>query len=231
MTSPRYAIYYTPAETDPLHIRAAKWLGRDAFVCKALDQSPLNGFDADEIDRMTKGPRHYGFHATMKAPFELAEGKTQADLLSHLERFASGQGAFRVEISPQSLGEFLAFRLNHPSHDMTKLHTACVTQFDSFRAPLSEADIARRRRAKLSPEQDARMLEWGYPFIFDDFRWHMTLSNRIKSDMTRSKALEGLKALFYDTYQEPHLVDGIAVFFQRDRDAPFHVLKRAQFAK
>lgn len=230
MTKPRYAIYYTPAQTDPLYVRASQWLGRDAYVCNSLEQLPLDGFDAEEVERMTKGPRHYGFHATMKAPFELAEGKTEAELLDHLDQFAGKQSAFRVEISPQSLGEFLAFRLNHPSHDMTKLHTACVKEFDAFRAPLSEADIARRRKAKLSPEQDARMLQWGYPFIFEDFRWHMTLSNRIKSDMTRHRALEGLKALFYETYQNAHLVDGIAVFLQRDRDAPFHVLKRAQFA-
>lgn len=230
MSNPRYAIYYTPKQSDPLYERAAQWLGRDVFDCKELAQLSLDGFDADEVERMTKGPRHYGFHATMKAPFELAEGATEAQLLTHLDMFAGQQRAFRVEISPQSLGEFLAFRLNHPSHDMMKIHTECVTEFDSFRAPLSEADIARRRRANLSPEQDARMLEWGYPFIFEDFRWHMTLSNRIKSDLTRSKALEGLKALFYDTYQLPHLVDGIAIFFQRDRDAPFRILKRAHFA-
>ena len=229
MASPRYAIYYTPPRDAPLTELASRWLARDAFKCERRAPILLDGFDPDEIERMTTGPRHYGFHATMKAPFELADGKTESELLDTLDQFAEARNPFEVQISPQSLGEFIALRLDRPSEDMTALHSDCVTEFDDFRAPLSEEDIARRRRARLTPEQDARMLDWGYPYIFDEFRWHMTLTNRIKSDVTRTRAIDGLQGLFRDVCTSPHLVDGIAVYFQTDRDAPFHVLKRAAF--
>ncbi|MEL6828656.1 MAG: DUF1045 domain-containing protein [Pseudomonadota bacterium] len=205
-------------------------MGRDAYKCTALTPLSLPGFDAEELERLTNGPRHYGFHATMKAPFELAATASKDDLLNFLDAFAKTRTSFHIQVAPAALGEFIALRLSEPSDDMTRLHSACVTEFDRFRAPLSNSDIARRRRARLTPEQDARMLKWGYPYIFDDFRWHMTLSNRIKSDVTRTKAVEGLQSLFAGVCAAPLLVDGIAIYVQSSRDAPFRVLKRAEFA-
>ena len=104
-----------------------------------------------------------------------------------------------------------------------------MRDFDPFRAPLSEADIARRRRAQLSPAQDARMLEWGYPYIFDDFRFHMTLTSGIADEAVRARVLETLSQLFaYVT--GPHRFDSVAIYRQADRDAPFEVMCRFSFA-
>jgi len=155
-------------------------------------------------------------------------GLLRLQLIHWINSSGCRRTAFEASISPQALGRFLAFRLNDPCPAMDALAEACVRDFDPFRAPLSEADIARRRKAGLSPAQDARMLEWGYPYIFEDFRFHMTLTSGIADDAVRARVLETLSQLFaYVT--GPHRFDSIAIYRQADREAPFEVMSRFTF--
>ena len=228
-SSARYAIYYAPPADDPLWALGSEWLGRDAYTGENLTQPDDPNFAIGDMDRLTSSPSHYGFHATMKAPFELKAGETEANLLDRLEAFSKSQSAFDVGLAVKPLGQFLALQLTSNVEAMRALHEACVKSFDRFRAPLTQSDLERRRKADLSPEQDARLLEWGYPYIFDEFRWHMTLSNRIVSDSTRSKMLNLLTEYFSPVIAKSHRVDGIAVYRQVDRCAPFNIIERAVF--
>lgn len=224
----RYAIYYAPAANSGLWRRASAWLGRDAVTGETLPQPHLPELDGVDIPAITVDPRHYGFHATLKAPFELAEGRTEAELLDAARAFAAGRPVFTAGVAPNALGRFLAFRLTDGEAVMEELHAACVRDFEPFRAPLSDADIARRRKARLTPGQDARMLAWGYPYIFDEFRFHMTLTGAIADDALRGRVLEVLRSLFQaDT--GPHRFDAVAVFRQPDRQSMFEVLARLPF--
>jgi putative phosphonate metabolism protein len=226
--SPRYAVYYAPDPQGDLWDLACAWLGRDPHR-KVDCARPATPALADlDLDALTASPRGYGFHATLKAPFELADGAGERDLLDFAEGFAGRRAPFEASISPQALGRFLAFRLNDPCEAMDALAEACVRDFDPFRAPLSEADIARRRRAQLSPAQDARMLEWGYPYIFDDFRFHMTLTSGIADDAVRARVLETLTQLFAYV-SGPHRFNSVAIYRQADREAPFEVVERFGF--
>jgi putative phosphonate metabolism protein len=224
----RYAIYYTPAADDRLTRRAAAWLGRDAFTDEPLARPDLPGLAGLDLDALTADPRGYGFHATLKAPFELAPTAGEGTLLEFAERFAARQAPFEASIAPASLGRFLAFRLTAPSAEMQALHSACVRAFDPLRAPLGAADLARRRKAPLTAEQDAKLLAWGYPYVFDDFRFHMTLTGSLFDPATGERLLAALQAHFADL-SGPHRFGGVAVFRQNDRSAPFHVLERFDF--
>jgi putative phosphonate metabolism protein len=219
----RYAIYYTPPAADPLTRRASAWLGRDAFSGASLERPELAGLEGLDLDVLTRDPSSYGFHATLKAPFELAAATNEAELMAFAEGFAARRIGFEAEIAPAALGRFLAFRLAAPSPQMQALEGACVREFDPFRAPLSEADIARRRRAPLTAEQDARMLAWGYPYVFDDFRFHMTLTGSIADADLRGRVLAALQPHFAE-FSGPHRFGGVAVFRQQERAAPFCVI-------
>lgn len=223
--SPRYAIYYAPSADTPLWRKASAWLGRDAYSGEDLARTIPAGLGELDLDAFTADPRGYGFHATLKAPFELHPDRTEAELLAFAARFGAVQRAFVASIAPAALGRFLAFRLTVPTPEMDALHAACVREFDAFRAPLSDFDLARRRKAHLTPEQDARLVEWGYPYIFDDFRFHMTLTGQIRDEAERERVLAALQGHFAEE-SGPHLFDGIAVFKQADRQAPFIVLER-----
>lgn len=224
----RYAIYYAPPADTPLWRKAAAWLGRDAYTGEAPTRPYLAELDGLDLDDLTADPRGYGFHATLKAPFELAPDRVESELLDAAGTFAAGMTPVNASIAPAALGRFLAFRLQDREMEMQALHAACVRVFEPFRAPLSEADIARRRRAPLTPEQDARLLAWGYPYVFEDFRFHMTLTGQIRDEALRGRVLEALREHFA-AETGAHRVGGVAVFKQPDRAQPFDILQRFDF--
>ncbi|WP_310541650.1 DUF1045 domain-containing protein [Phenylobacterium sp.] len=225
----RYAIYYAPRPGTRLWDKASAWLGADAYTGAAPARRPLPGLEALDLDALTQDPRGYGFHATLKAPFELAPGRGEAELLAAVSYRATGLAPFEVPIAPAALGRFLAFQLQQASPEMQALHALCVRDFDTFRARLSDADLARRRKAPLTPEQDARLVEWGYPYVFEDFRFHMTLTGSIRDDAVRTRVLAVLRDHFLEE-TGPHLFDGLAVFKQDDREARFRILERFSFS-
>jgi len=224
----RYAIYYAPSADTPLWRKASAWLGRDAYSGEARARPRLASLEGLDLDALTADPRGYGFHATLKAPFELAAGVAESELLIAADAFVARQSPFEAAIAPAALGRFLAFRLEATTPRMQELHAACVRDFDPFRAPLADHDLARRRKAPLTPEQDARLVAWGYPYVFEDFRFHMTLTGQIRDESLRAQVLEALRDHFA-AETGPHHFDGIAVFKQADRAQPFDIVQRFNF--
>lgn len=225
----RYAIYYAPARRSGLSTRAAAWLGRDAWSGALVNRPSLPGLDGLDLDALTADPRSYGFHATLKAPFELAEGQTEEGLLAAAGALAARLAPFSLPIAPAKLGRFIAFRLTGDTAGMDRLHDTCLSAFEPFRAQLSDHDLARRRKAKLTAEQDARLLRWGYPYVLNDFRFHMTLTGSVADDAVRERLLDALQQHFAADVGR-HLFDAICVFRQPDRGQPFVVAERFVFS-
>ena len=217
----RFAIYYAPEAETPLSRLATQWLGRDADANVAVPRPPIPGLAGCDLDRLTAGPGHYGFHATLKAPFRLDARQSARALFEAVDGFARSHAAFAAPLAVRALGQFIALRPAGDATDINALARAAVMTFEPFRAPLSPADIERRRKAKLTARQDAQMLRWGYPYIFEDFRFHMTLTGRIVNDETRARAESALAELFAGVLAEPHVFSGLSVFRQDGADAPF----------
>jgi putative phosphonate metabolism protein len=212
----RYAIYFSPAKDHPLTEAASRWLGRNAFSGTLYD-------DHDDYADMTEEPRRYGFHATLKAPFELAEKYSEAELLSAFEDFAASRSVFEIpRVVVGALGPFYALvpdRIYQPLQDFA---AEIVDHFDRFRAPLSETDIARRRPQMLTESQRQNLSLWGYPHVMDDFRFHMTLTGRI--DETEQPAMqEVLSARFSDIVDKPLTISCLSLINEETRGAPFTV--------
>ena len=55
-------------------------------------------------------------------------------------------------------------------------------RLDPFRAPLTPSERARRRPEDLDPRRRALLDRWGYPHVFEAFRFHMTLTGRLADD-------------------------------------------------
>lgn len=225
----RYAIYYAPGPDEALHALASAWLGRDAISGEDLARPDLAALADLDLEALTADPRHYGFHATLKAPFALADTVEEADLIDGFLDFAATSPPFNADIAVQGLSAFIAFRLTAPNPDMQALHEACVRAFEPFRAPLGEADLARRRKAKLSPVQDERLVAYGYPYIFEDFRFHMTLTGAVRDDALRARIVAAL-AVHFAPVSGPHRFDRLSLFRQEARDADFRVLAQAPLA-
>jgi 2'-5' RNA ligase len=222
----RYALYYAPAPDSALHAAASAWLGRDAFTGASLERPVVEALCDLDLEALTADPRHYGFHATLKAPFALSADKTEGDLLDALFAFAAGEPAFEADIAPQGLSAFIAFRLVGPSPALQALHEGCVRAFEPYRAPLSGPDLARRRKAGLSPLQDERLLAFGYPYIFEDFRFHMTLTGAVRDEALRARITAALGDHFAPVSGR-HAFDRLSLFKQDTRDSDFLVLAQA----
>jgi putative phosphonate metabolism protein len=221
----RYAVYAAPPPESPLARRAAAWLGRDPYEDAAVPQPTVPGIGAERQAAITASPRLYGFHATLKAPFSLAEGIGAERLHAAVRDLARSSAPVRVPLRLGSLGGFLALVPDGPAPAVSALADICVTELDHLRAPLDEAELARRRRSGLTPAEDAHLVRFGYPHVLELFRYHMTLTERLAApehDMVRA-ILERLVARFCPG---PFALDALAVFEQPDRGCPFVVTGR-----
>jgi putative phosphonate metabolism protein len=222
--TPRYAIYYAPVLGSDLDRFGAQLLGYDALGCHDLPFPADVLQAAPDWQELTADPRKYGFHATLKAPFTLAPDKTEAELLAACSAFAATPRAIPV-IKPVvgTISGFIAVIPATPPPELIQLAAHCVTAFDSFRAPLTDAGRARRNPSRLTPQQRDHLDRWGYPYVMDDFRFHMTLTGRLGSER-REGVLAMLKARFAALGLATLAIDRIAVFRQESATSRFRIV-------
>ena len=216
----RFAIYFAPPAGSRLAEAGARWLGRDAQSRRPLAQPRLAGLSAERLAAITAAPRRYGFHATLKAPFSLAGDRTVAELHESAARLAAGRDAFSMSLRVGQISGFLALVPARTPEALAGLEAACVRELDPFRAPENEVDAQRRRAAELSARQESLLRLWGYPYVLEEFRFHMTLTERLEEpERGRIEAL--LKEMFGPALDAPVRIDAISVFEQPDRGSPF----------
>lgn len=217
----RFAVYYAPLPDDVLFADAAAWLGRDPASGATMPQP-----DIANIAEITAEPRLYGFHATLKPPMRLVNGCKWDDVIAATTELAGRITPFDLPpLSVQDLFGFLALRETAPSAPLQALADACVEQLDRFRAPPSEAELARRRRSNLTPRQHEMLVQWGYPYVFDTWFFHMTLTRRLSAD-EKQILLPAAEAWFARTIAMPRKVVDICLFAQSSPSAPFIIRER-----
>ena len=196
----------------------AAWLGRDVFD-RAVCKKPVveSGLIADAA--------RYGFHATLKAPFHLKDGCTEAQLIQALNVFNSQKVIVNIgPIKVSDIEGFLALVPEEQSQDLSLLADDCVRAFDGLRRPMDEQELARRRLVALSPRQDDHLRDWGYPFVFEDFRFHMTLTSRL-STREKPAVLAMAERHFYPIVGKDLVIDQICLFSEPESGADFTVIQ------
>lgn len=209
MPEERFAIYYAPAEDSLLAQAARAWFSHEGWL------------------EHTVSPRHYGFHATLKPPFVLAEGMSRERLLESVAAFAAGEAALalpRFQVS--LLGNFLALTLSEPSQELNELAGRIVMHLDAYRRPAPEAELAQRRQAQLNERQLELLERWGYPYVLDQWQFHMTLSSSLPQGELRQDLQERLQEHFAPALGERLWLEDLCVFWQPERTAAFQLLER-----
>jgi hypothetical protein len=118
-----------------------------------------------------------------------------------------------------------------PSQEPQKLAAEVVTSLDHLRAPLAAADRARRLKAPLTSRQIRHLDRYGYPYVLEDFRFHMTLTGPIGEAGLRGRIRDGLaRMLAHRVPAEPVAIDALTVFRQEQRDARFRIIARFALA-
>jgi putative phosphonate metabolism protein len=225
---PRYAIYFVPAADSDLYRFGSAMLGYDAYTGDDVPMPAELGLDPQTWRKLTDDPRRYGFHATLKAPFRLPEGRDEAQLAQVFFDFAR-RGHAAISIAPEIrlLGSFTAVVPREPSAELAALADRCTTEFDAFRAPTPAAERARRATG-LTERQLGHLDRWGYPYVFADWRFHMTLTGRLPLD-EQDVMLGVLCRRFACAYGEHSIaVDRLGLFKQADANARFRVLHHVE---
>jgi putative phosphonate metabolism protein len=218
----RYAVYFTPSPDNPLTRAAQSWLGRNAFTGETVERAKPVGFTPNELHHLTHAPRRYGFHATLLAPFRLREGLTAADLSAAADSLAEQTAPFTVSgLAITRVGSFFALTPTN-ANDFSALASAAVDHFDGLRAPLNDAEIERRRPELLSERQRLYLHRYGYPYVKEEFRFHMTLTGSVDA-----QAAARIEAVLHD-YFGPLVdrtieVSAVALFAEHELGADFTV--------
>ncbi|MGQ7847458.1 DUF1045 domain-containing protein [Granulosicoccus sp. 3-233] len=217
--STRYALYFAPHDESQLARFGETVLGRTATQPRQ-DDVPSPHPDRQRWLELTKSPAHYGFHATLKAPFELAEGYSIEDLRQQVEEFAKGQAAIPLTgLRPRRLSDFAALTLDQQPASLSRFAMRVVETFEPFRRALSEADLQRRRQQPLSDRQLTLLNRFGYPYVDEEFRFHMTLTGGIGEQ--DQDYLDWLQDSFRQQVDDTPLLDQLAIHEQSSRTAPF----------
>ncbi len=218
----RYAIYYAP-RPGGFADAASAWLGWDlqAGCTVAQPRAALPRALAD----LTETPRKYGFHGTIKAPFALGAGVELADVRHGVKELA-GQLA-RIELAGLGLVNlhgFLALVPQGDVSDLLDLAAEVVRFLDPYRAALSAADHARRRPEHLTPRQRELLAAYGYPFVMEEFQFHLTLTGPI-SESEAEEVMPLASAHFAQALNAPFLVEDLCLCGE-DQAGRFHLLHR-----
>lgn len=228
----RYAIYFAPAEDSPWWRFGCAWLGYDARRAEDLPQPVIPGVSPPAFAALTAAPRRYGFHATLKAPMRLAAGSDAGTLAADLARFAAARAPFTLPgLRVVRMGGFLACVMPSRDAGLHALADDCVREFDAYRAAPTDPELAKRRAGGLDAEQSALLARWGYPHVFERFRFHMTLTGMLDAvpgaivrDVTAA-ATAAVAALA----DAPLVCDAVCLFVQRTPDTRFVLMDRFAF--
>ncbi|NQW50235.1 MAG: DUF1045 domain-containing protein [Rhodospirillales bacterium] len=224
---PRYALYYAPRAEEALAVAASRWLGRNADTGEARDIVPMSDVSHERLCAIVADPRLYGFHGTLKPPIALVEGATERDFLDAVGSLAATER--QIDVAALELAELQDFLALVPSGRCAALQDfsdRCVVEFDEFRRPADEAELARRRAAGLTQRQEDLLLRWGYPYVLEQGRFHLTLTGRVQDPRERGVIQGELRRRFMAFIDRPLAVRDLCVFRQPAPGRPFTVLAR-----
>ncbi|HVH03977.1 MAG TPA: DUF1045 domain-containing protein [Amaricoccus sp.] len=211
----RQAIYFAPPAGGPLARFGAAWLGWDPEAGVALPVPEARA-------ALVAAPARYGFHATLKPPFRLAGSEAALD--AAVAALAAGSERFALRLRLGRMGGFLALVPGAAPPALAALADACVKRLDGFRAPADAAELARRREGGLDAAAEANLVAWGYPYVLDRFRFHMTLTGPVPA-AARDAVAAAVAPLVTPLLAAPVAVGGICRVGEAD-DGRFRIIRR-----
>ncbi len=228
-TAPRYAIYYAPEPGTPLDIFGRSWFGSGAAGGKS---AAIGGISAARIAELSESSRRYGFHGTLKPPFALNPATNLDSLLNAARIFARTLAP--IQIPPLELaiiGKFIALTPTAQSAALEKLSAACVRAFEAYRVPLSEEQRENYKLNRLTVHQEQMLAHWGYPYVMEEFRFHISVTDRIDDSKERDDVMAVLAILAAPVLGTPIMVRDLAVFGQSAVNEPMVAIERIPFGR
>lgn len=225
----RYAVYYAPEQGSDFERFGAAWLGRNAVTGGSVEQAELPGLSRDGLRDLTTSPRFYGFHGTLVPPMALGAKRTRQEFLDRVGELARMQEPFEMgPLTVREIGSFIAL-VPADQARLAGLAEAVLRGLHGYREPPLAAEKRRHLATDLSQRQKQLLEIWGYPYVLDEFRFHITLTDRVRNTNKRAKLVERISRYAVGIVGQSHPVRELCVFHQPDRQSPFVLIDRVRF--
>lgn len=217
----RYGLYVVPE--GAFYRSGAAWLGWDSVTGSRAVHPEIDGLPRP-VSEITATPRNYGFHGTIKPPFRLADGMTERALRDAVAALCTSLAPVEIPaLQLRRLGGFVAIVPVEASNALSHLAAEAVKGIDIFRSQPDQAELTRRRKAGLTERQEALLDKWGYPYVMDEFRFHLTLTGKLGSEA--GTVAETLRPYFTPLLPNPFRIDSLCLVGE-DETGMFHMLHR-----
>jgi 2'-5' RNA ligase len=232
MSQPRYAIYFVPETGTPLDVFGRQWLGRDQAGAAEV-QIGVAEITPRRLAGLTQGPRNSGgLHTTLKPAFTLNDTATEDGLLTAAAILAKSLAP--IETPPLELdviGRFIAMTPITPSVALENLAASCVRAFEGFRRPLTKEQETEYHRNRLTVHQEQMLEHWGYPYVMEEFQFHITLTDPIADDRERNLIMEALREIAAPVLGISIPLRELSVFCEPDGKQPMSIVARFPFGR
>jgi len=224
----RYAIYYAPLENSELDIFGKCWLGWDPYKGSQTNKSDFSKLpDFEKFSKFVVAPKQYGFHGTIKAPFRLKDGFTYNDLENQVGEISKQIHSFYLDqLIIKKLGNFIGLI---PTNNLkvNAVSNKFVKELDYLRDELSESEIKKRKPHKLTSNQKQLLFKWGYPYVFNEFKFHLTLTSKL-NNVEIDDVFKSLQNILKQVNLNKISFNNICIFGQKS-DEKFYFIKKFNF--
>ncbi|MDR2443524.1 MAG: DUF1045 domain-containing protein [Deltaproteobacteria bacterium] len=198
----RYAIYYVPKMESQLYK-----LGRQALgYCLYL------GRPYPSASAPTEKAAVYGFHATIIAPFRTASSRQDiTDILSSASKLLFPVNLTGLKLVGLSPG-FPALAIDAGNYKLAVLERTLLELLTEVRLPPTEDEI--NKRGILTARQMEYVQKWGYPWVLEEFRFHLTLGDIVTDPIELKKKIATLSVIFTPKVLTSVVLDSLALCVQ-----------------
>jgi len=228
----RFALYVSPPAKSLLYQKASTWLQYDAYTGKSTESFNSVNFSLDQpaYEIHIKNAAKYGFHATLKPPFRLKEGQSQEQLIQAIYDFCIEKKPIDCgKLQLTTLGNFITLGLEKPCQQLNTLAQQCVETFEPFRAELNSQEFQKRNPEKLTRRQQVLLNQWGYPYVDDEYRFHLTLTDSLPTEQLEV-VKNHLHELFLPVLDRNIQVNAVHLFHQENEQSHFKVIRSFPFS-
>jgi hypothetical protein len=225
----RFALYFIPGPGNLLNL-ATSWLGYDIITGRAAKRPQTLMDLVPNIDKLTAIPSRYGLHATLKAPFSLAIGNMPVHLRDAVQDFCKTRQPLALPgLALKEMNSFVCLVPMEDTDKLTRLAESVVREFDRFRAPLGENERQRRMAKNLTAPEQLHLDQWGYPYVMENFRFHISLTGPLADTSARQEIRRLLEVFLHPALCLPLQIDALCLVREREPGVPFELVARFFF--
>ena len=125
------------------------------------------------------------------------------------------------QLAPAYVDGFVALVPVQPSPALQALAARCVTELDALRAPITAADRERRKMDPHDQRGNALFERFGYPYVLERFRFHMTLTGPVDAVLGDQLVAQLARPVAQLNAHEPPVLDRLCLFVEPRAGAAF----------